>query len=87
MTEIVSERRESAAARVPVVPVLVEGAVMPAAADLPPSLAEFSRCQAVELADRRWRADIDALVEALQLRFAIEFARWVRPASQPRTPA
>ncbi len=63
------------AARVPVVPVLVEGAVMPAAADLPPSLAEFSRCQAVELADRRWRADIDALVEALQLRFAIESDR------------
>jgi len=63
------------AAGVPVVPVLVEGATMPAAAELPPSLVEFSRCQAVELADRRWRADIDALIEALQSRFAIESDR------------
>ena len=47
------------AARVPVVPVLVEGATMPAAPDLPPSLAEFSRCQAVELSDRRWRDDVE----------------------------
>ncbi len=40
------------AARLPVVPVLVEGATMPAALDLPPALAEFSRSQAVELSDR-----------------------------------
>ena len=59
-------------ARVAVVPVLVEGATMPAEADLPPSLAEFSRCQAVELSDRRWRADADRLIEALQSRFAID---------------
>ena len=32
------------AARAAVVPVLVEGATMPSAGDLPPSLAEFSRC-------------------------------------------
>jgi hypothetical protein len=59
-------------ARVAVVPVLVEGATMPAEADLPPSLAEFSRCQAVELSDHRWRADADRLIEALQSRFAID---------------
>jgi hypothetical protein len=63
------------AARVAVVPVLVEGATMPAAADLPPSLAEFSRCQAVELRDRRWRAEADALIATLQSRFAIESDR------------
>ena len=62
-------------ARVAVVPVLVEGATMPAAADLPPSLAEFARCQAVELSDRRWRGDVAGLIEALQTRFAIESDR------------
>ena len=45
---------------------------MPAAHDLPPSLAEFSRCQAVELSETRWRYDADQLVAALQSRFAIE---------------
>lgn len=57
---------------VAVVPVLVEDATMPAAHDLPPSLAEFSRCQAVELSETRWRYDADQLVAALQSRFAIE---------------
>jgi hypothetical protein len=60
------------AARVAVVPVLVEGAAMPSADDLPPSLAEFSRCQAVELADTRWRYDVDQLTEMLRARFAID---------------
>jgi hypothetical protein len=59
-------------AGVAVVPVLVEGATMPAEADLPPSLAGFSRCQALELSDRRWRGDVAALIETLQSRFAIE---------------
>jgi hypothetical protein len=60
------------AARVAVVPVLIEGATMPAAADLPPSLAEFSRCQAIDLSDTRWRYDVDRLIEMLRTRFAIE---------------
>ena len=63
------------AAGVPVVPVLVEGATMPTAAELPPSLAAFSRCQAVELSDRRWHAEADTLIETLQSRFAIESDR------------
>ena len=63
------------AARAAVVPVLIEGATMPSAADLPPSLAEFSRCQAVELSDTRWRYDTDRLIEMLQARFAIESDR------------
>ena len=63
------------AARAAVVPVLVEGATMPSADDLPPSLAEFSRCQAVELSDSRWRYDADRLIELLQTRFAIDSDR------------
>lgn len=60
------------AARVAIVPVLVEGATMPSAAELPPSIAEFSRCQAIELSDARWRYDADRLIETLEKRFAIE---------------
>ncbi len=57
---------------VPVIPVLVEGAVMPAATVLPPSLARFARCQATELSDTRWNYDVDRLIAMLQARFAIE---------------
>jgi len=60
------------AARAAVVPVLVEGATMPSADDLPASLAEFSRCQAIELSDTRWRQDVDRLAGTLQARFAID---------------
>jgi hypothetical protein len=59
------------AARVGVVPVLVEGAAMPSAGELPLSLGDFSRCQALELSDTRWRYDADRLIETLQSRFAI----------------
>jgi hypothetical protein len=62
-------------ARVPVVPVLVEGATMPAADELPPSLAGFARCQAVELSETRWQYDFDRLVATLQSRFGIESDR------------
>jgi hypothetical protein len=62
-------------ADIPVVPVLVEGAVMPTATQLPPSLDAFSRCQALELSDSRWRYDTDRLIQALQSRFAIESER------------
>ncbi len=65
------------------VPVLVEGAAMPAPTELPVSMAAFSRCQAVELSDRRWRDDVDALIATLQSRFAIQAAPSV--ASRGRT--
>lgn len=60
------------AAHVPIVPVLVEGAAMPGPGELPASLAEFARCQAVELSDKRWRYDVTTLIESLQARFAID---------------
>ncbi len=60
------------AADVAVVPVLVEEATMPSPESLPPSLAELSRCEAVELSETRWHYDADRLVAALQSRFAIE---------------
>lgn len=47
------------------IPVLVEGARMPAEADLPPALRPLARCQAVELRDSRWADDVAALTRAL----------------------
>jgi hypothetical protein len=44
------------------------------AGELPASLVEFARCQAVELSDKRWRYDVTTLIESLQARFAIDAA-------------
>jgi non-specific serine/threonine protein kinase len=49
-----------------VIPVLVQGASMPAAEHLPAAIARFARRQAVELSDRRWRSDVGELVAALE---------------------
>jgi hypothetical protein len=49
-----------------VLPLLVEGARMPAAADLPPDLQRLARQQALELSDSRWVHDVDRLVDAIR---------------------
>lgn len=48
-----------------IVPVLVEGATMPTADDLPATIRPLSRRQALSLRDESWDADIDRLVTAL----------------------
>ncbi|MGH9277420.1 MAG: toll/interleukin-1 receptor domain-containing protein [Acidimicrobiales bacterium] len=48
-----------------VVPVLVQGAEMPAPNRVPPSLAEFCELHAIEITDRRWGEDVDALERVL----------------------
>lgn len=62
-------------ANLAVVPVLIEGATMPPAEQLPDSIAALARCQAVELSETRWRYDTDRLIQSLQTRFAIEASR------------
>ena len=57
-----------------VVPVLVGGAVMPKAEDLPPGLETLARRQAHELSDGRWDFDVGQLVETLE-RVGIKPAR------------
>jgi Tol biopolymer transport system component len=56
---------ESLRRNVRVLPVLVEGAHMPAAEDLPEPLAPLARIQALELSDRRWRSDLEEFLEAV----------------------
>ena len=49
-----------------VVPVLVDGAVMPREEELPASLRALARLQAIELSDSRWEYDMALLVRVLE---------------------
>jgi TonB family protein len=51
--------------RILVIPVLVGGATMPGAADLPPDLLSLARRNAFELRDSRWESDVKLLIEAI----------------------
>jgi hypothetical protein len=50
---------------IPVIPVLVRGASMPRAEQLPPDLADLAYRNAVELTHARWDSDVQVLVRAL----------------------
>jgi hypothetical protein len=53
------------ARNVAVIPVLVNGASLPAVDDLPDELRPIARRQAVALRDSRWDADVDHLVQSV----------------------
>jgi TIR domain len=55
---------------VTVIPVLVAGAQMPDAADLPQDIAPITRRNALELSDTRWRYDVGRLTRTLDERLA-----------------
>ena len=62
-------RIETAAALkrdIPVIPVLVRGATMPCAEQLPEELKELAYRNCIELTHARWRSDIQLLIEALR---------------------
>ncbi|WP_252445340.1 TIR domain-containing protein [Pseudonocardia humida] len=68
--------------RVPVLPVLVDSAVMPDRDDLPGPLAPIADINAVQLTDRHWSSDLRALGDAIE---AVREQpgpgrRWIRPA-------
>lgn len=50
---------------IPVLPVLLEGATMPSASELPKSIAALTRHQAIEISDARWDYDFRRLVQAI----------------------
>jgi hypothetical protein len=65
---------------IPVIPVLVDGASMPAEADLPSDLNALARRHAVELRNTRFGDDADTLVEVLTQRLGHRAQRrWVVP--------
>ena len=49
-----------------VVPVLVEGATMPGASDLPDNLRPLARRHAVSVRDETWDADVERLIEVIE---------------------
>lgn len=49
-----------------VIPVLVQGAVMPSSRELPEDLTRLARLNALELSDTRWKYDIERLIKILQ---------------------
>jgi hypothetical protein len=49
-----------------VIPVLVDGATMPAERDLPDDLKSFARRQAHDLSDSRWDYDVERLASVVQ---------------------
>jgi hypothetical protein len=49
-----------------IIPVLVGGAAMPNASELPPELKSLTRFQALEISDSRWDHDLGRLVEILK---------------------
>ena len=59
---------------VPVIPVLVDGAPMPLAPELPDGLKELIRKQAVEISHNRFNSDVERLVDAVS-----EIERAARP--------
>jgi hypothetical protein len=65
-----------------ILPVLVEGAQMPSSAELPASIHQLARLNAIELSDHRWTSDVERLaktVEGLGTR-----SRPRAPAGQPK---
>jgi TonB family protein len=78
---------------IPVIPVLVRGAKMPSAEQLPEELKDLAYRNCIELTHARWRSDIQLLIEALRrlLGDTTQVGTSVRPneataSAQPDTP-
>lgn len=60
-----SEIRAALAQRLPLIPVLIQGATMPLCSDLPEDLQGVTDINAIELSDRRWQYDCAVLDDQL----------------------
>ena len=60
------EISKSLARNIRVVPILVGGAALPSASELPEDLAPLARRQAVQLRDTTWRDDVEGLIRRLR---------------------
>jgi hypothetical protein len=72
---------------IPVIPVLVRGAQMPRAEQLPDELKELAYRNCVELTHARWRSDIHLLIEALRRMGADASQIAIAPIQQAADPA
>lgn len=75
---------------IPVIPVLVRGAKMPRADQLPEDLQELAFRNAVELTHARWKSDVQVLIRALDPHMQASQAnrdQKTRPVAVPPAPA
>src|SRR4051794_18156570 len=70
-----------------VVPILVGGATMPAAEDLPPAIRKLAYRTALELSPRRFDFDVSQLIDVLDEALATAPAAAVSEAPPPERPA
>jgi len=68
---------------IPVIPVLVRGAKMPRAEDLPDDLHDLAYRNCVELTHARWSSDLELLVNALRRQLKIEKTGPLTPVADP----
>ncbi|MGA7181313.1 MAG: hypothetical protein WBX11_17250 [Thiobacillaceae bacterium] len=69
-----------------VIPVLVDGAQMPDANDLPEDVQPLCRRNAIDLTDKRWNFDVSQLIETLRKALGVEPPKPVprpEPAPEP----
>jgi TIR domain len=66
-----------------VIPALVQGATMPGAEELPASLEDLARRNALELSDARWRYDVARLVSTAERVLEAPSRQGGRPPSDP----
>ncbi len=66
------EIESALSSKVPIFPVLVNGAVMPEAEDLPESILPLARRHALEISDTRFDYDVDQLINALETKTGLE---------------
>ena len=69
---------------IPVVPILVRGAVMPPAGSLPDDLKDLVYRNAMEITHARWKSDVGVLIQALSIYVRLPSAP---PAVSPATSA
>ena len=70
---------------IPVIPVLVEGAVMPPASALPEPIAALAARQALEITEPRWQYDSDLLVKEIERFVAPEGTSTMEDATSRQT--
>jgi hypothetical protein len=64
---------------IPVIPVLVDGATMPAESDLPEDLSSLARRHALELRHTRFASNADAIISTLRTVLPKTKRSWVVP--------
>jgi TRAP-type mannitol/chloroaromatic compound transport system substrate-binding protein len=80
---VVLELAAALKAKIRVIPVLVDGAQMPDAADLPEPIRDLAARQALEITDTRWHYDVEQLVKAVRRLLGGErkpARNWIIPA-------